>query len=356
MNKILLICFITILTSLCSFAQQQDPVALNINGKPILRSELEYAYRKANESGVSPDKESFDDFLRAYINIKLNVEEAKAQHLDTVGNYKRDLSSARVQLSYKYMEDTGYENEYIRKIYDRTLENVEINHVLLPFDKETIFPADTIVLYKQAAGLYEKLLKDGFAGEEYNNKNTPVTGLIADYSKRNGYAGWVAPFMFPSKVEDAIYGLSAGEISRPVRSSRGYHIIQVLNRRPAVGSVELEQVVFGFSHIPPPQHQIDSVGIVAWREYNNIQSQADYNSLCQEFAQVMQTGDKGCYLGIVSLESTMPPSFLSAAFNLEKAGDISQPVLTDYGYHIIRLLNKIPVPEFGKIRSSLRNK
>lgn len=356
MNKILLIYFITILTPLCSFAQQQDPVAVNINGKSILRSELEYAYKKANELKNPQDKESINDFLQSYISMKLNVEEAKAQHLDTVANYKRELSSARVQLSYKYMESTEYENEYIQKIYDRTLENVEINHVLLPFDKEIIFPADTVALYKQAIELRKQLLKNGFTGEGYNIKDTPATGLIADYSKRNGYVGWVAPFMFPSKVEDAIYDMTSGNISQPIRSSQGYHIIQVLNRRPAIGSVELEQVVFGFTHIPPPQHQIDSVGKVAWREYNNIHSQADYNSLCQEFAHVMQTGDKGCYLGIVNLESTMPPSFLLAAFNLEKIGDISQPVLTDYGFHIIRLLNKIPVPEFEKIKNSLRNK
>lgn len=356
MNKILLAYFITLLAPLCSFAQQQDPVAVNINETVILRSEIEYAYKKANESRNSQDKESLNDFLRSYINMKLNVEEAKAQGLDTLANYKRELSSTRVQLSYKYMENTEYENEYIQKIYNRTLENVEINHVLLPFEKETIFPADTFAFYQQAVELRKHLLKNGFTGEKYNKKDTPSTGLIADYSKKNGYVGWIAPFMFPSKVEDAIYDTPQGEISQPIRSSQGYHIIQVLNRRPAIGSVELEQVVFGFSHIPPPQHQIDSVGKVAWREYNNIRSQADYNSLCQEFAQVMQTGDKGCYLGIVSLESTMPPSFLSAAFNLEKIGDISQPVLTDYGFHIIRLLNKIPVPEYKKVKNSLRNK
>ena len=356
MNKILLAYFITLLTPLCSFAQQQDPVAVNINETAILRSEIEYAYKKANESRNSQDKESLNDFLRSYINMKLNVEEAKAQGLDTLANYKRELSSTRVQLSYKYMENTEYENEYIQKIYNRTLENVEINHVLLPFEKETIFPADTFAFYQQAVELRKHLLKNGFTGEKYNKKDTPSTGLIADYSKKNGYVGWIAPFMFPSKVEDAIYDTPQGEISQPIRSSQGYHIIQVLNRRPAIGSVELEQVVFGFSHIPPPQHQIDSVGKVAWREYNNIRSQADYNSLCQEFAQVMQTGDKGCYLGVVSLESTMPPSFLSAAFNLEKIGDISQPVLTDYGFHIIRLLNKIPVPEYKKVKNSLRNK
>lgn len=356
MSKLLLIFFITTLTPLCVFAQQQDVVVVKVNGKPIFRSELEYAYKKANELRSPEGKESFDDFLQSYINLKLNVEEAKAQHLDTVSNYKRELSSARVQMSYKYMEDTDYENEYVRKIYDRMLENVEINNVFLPFDKEFIFPADTVVLYKQAVDLRKKLIKDGFVGDGYSYKNAPVTAMIADYSKRNGYVGWVAPFMFSSKVEDAIYSLSVNDISQPIRSSQGYHIIQVLNRRPAVGSVELEQVVFGFSRIPPLQHQIDSVGKVAWREYNNIQSVEGYNSLCQEFARVMQTGDKGCYLGVVSLESTMPPSFLLAAFNLEKEGDISPPVLTDYGFHIIRLLKKIPVPEFQKIENSLRNK
>lgn len=356
MNKILSVFLFTILTPLCVYAQQQDPVALTINRKPVLRSEIEYAYKKANEQKVIGEKESFNDFLQSYIILKLNVEEAKAQHLDTTANFKRELSSARVQTSYKYMEDTEYEDIYVRKIYDRMLENVEINHVLLPFEKEQVFPFDTLTLYKQALVLREKLLQSGFTGENYKKKGTPAKEIIPDYNSINGYVGWITPFIFPSKVEDAAYNLPIGEISLPIRTQRGYHIIQVLNRRPAIGSVELEQVVFGFTHIPPPQNQIDSVAKVAWREYNNIKSDADFQSLCEEFAQAMQTGDRGCYLGVVGLESTMPPSFVSAAFDLEKKGDISKPVLTDYGYHIIRLLNKIPVAEYSRIKESLRTK
>lgn len=354
MNRLLILFLFTLLTTFCVYAQQADPVVLKINNKPVLRSEVESAYKKANE--LSEKKESVNDFINSFIDFKMNVEEAKAQHLDTAMSYIRDLSSARVQMSYKYMEDMEYEEEYLRKIYDRTLENVEINHVLLPFNKDIVLPSDTVEVYMEANNLRKKLLQNGFTGEDYKSKDSLSTSMMTNYTQRNGYIGWVAPFMFPAKIEDAIYSLPVNEISKPIRTSFGYHIIQVLGKRPAIGSVELEQVHFMFTHIPPPQHQIDSVGKVAWREYNKIKSGDDFQSLCNEYSRVMQTGDKGCYFGIIDLGSTMPASFINAAFGLENIGDISKPVLTDYGFHILRLKNKIPVPEYAKAKRALRDK
>jgi peptidyl-prolyl cis-trans isomerase SurA len=146
------------------------------------------------------------------------------------------------------------------------------------------------------------------------------------------------------------------EISRPIRTSDGYHVIQVLGRRPAVGAADVEQVLFNFIQIPPGRHQIDSVGNVAWREYNRIHSSADYKALCDEFAQVMEMGDKGCHFGVVALDSRLSPSFINAALNLKNEGDITEPVQSDYGYHIIRLLKKIPVPSFENLKISLRER
>jgi peptidyl-prolyl cis-trans isomerase SurA len=162
--------------------------------------------------------------------------------------------------------------------------------------------------------------------------------------------------MFNARVEDAIYSLPVNEVSQPIRTSDGYHIVQVLGQRPAVGPVDIEQVLFNFTKIPPDQHQIDSVGKVAWREYNKIRSATDYTVLCDKFAQVMEMGDKGCHFGIVSLDSHFSPSFINAAINLKNEGDISEPVQSDFGYHIIRLLKKIPVPSFEQIKNSLRER
>ena len=346
--------FFALLTTLGILAQQDDTVVFSIDGVPVYKSEVEYAYKKGNANAET--KQDFGDFVNSYINFKLNVTEAKAQQLDTTASYQRQLSSYRSQMAQQYMNNTDYEDEYIEKIYKRMKENVEINHVMFPFDnKEIVLPADTLRMYKKAMEARAKILKGGFTGAELS---TPRSGAMfyPRAESRNGYIGWVSPFMFAAKVEDAIYSLPLNEVSMPIRAARGYHIVQVLNRRPAMGAVEIEQVVFNFSHLPPSQQQIDSVGKVAWREYENIKSPADYQSLCDLFSKVHKMGTNGCYFGIIKLDSNLPMDFTMAAFSLEKAGDISKPVMSNYGYHIIRLLRKIPTESLDVMRNQLRER
>lgn len=353
MNKRRLVFFlITLHATFCLHAQQVDPVAIQIDGKPVFKSELEKAYRESNVSRSDGEKESLADFVQSYIDLRLNIAEAKAQRVDTTGNYIRDLSAARVGMSRKYMQDTIYENDYLLKIYNRMQQNVEINHVLVPFEEKIIYPSDTVVLYQKAIDLQRRLSKNGFAAEGYNKVLSSST--VLDYNRQNGYIGWVAPFMFNAKVEQAIYSLPVNEVSMPIRCSDGYHIIQVLNKRPAVGSVDVEQVLFNFSRIPAGLNQIDSVGKVAWREYRNIRTASDYQSLCDEFTRVMQMGEKGCHFGVVNLESRLSPTFIEAAFNLKREGDVSEPVQSEYGFHIIRLLKKIPLPSYADMKSALK--
>lgn len=346
--------FFALLTTLGILAQQDDTVVFTIDGVPVYKSEVEYAYKKGNANAET--KQDFGDFVNSYINFKLNVTEAKAQQLDTTASYQRQLSSYRSQMAQQYMNNTDYEDEYIEKIYKRMKENVEINHVMFPFDnKEIVLPADTLRMYKKAREARAKILKGGFTGAELS---TPRSGAMfyPRAESRNGYIGWVSPFMFAAKVEDAIYSLPLNEVSMPIRAARGYHIVQVLNRRPAMGAVEIEQVVFNFSHLPPSQQQIDSVGKVAWREYENIKSPADYQSLCDLFSKVHKMETNGCYFGIIKLDSNLPMDFTMAAFSLEKAGDISKPVMSNYGYHIIRLLRKIPTESLDVMRNQLRER
>ena len=168
MNKRRLIFFlITLHATFYLHAQQVDPVAIQIDGKTVLKSELEKAYRESNISRPDDEKESLADFVQSYIDFRLNIAEAKAQRIDTTGNYIRDLSAARVGMSRKYMQDTIYENDYLLKIYNRMQQNVEINHVFVPFEEKIIYPADTVVLYQKAIELQRRLSRNGFAAEGY---------------------------------------------------------------------------------------------------------------------------------------------------------------------------------------------
>lgn len=353
MNKKILTLLAILFATFHVHAQQADPVVFTINGNPVYKSEIAAAYKKGNEHRSEKEKESINDFIRSYIYFKQNVAEARLQQIDTTSGYNREFLSLREQLAKPFLTDTIYGNAYVTKIYKRLLENIEINHILIPFEnRQIVLPSDTVSAYKKALFARENLLSRGFDSFKKNSR----TAITIDNEQNDGYMGWIAPFMLSPAVEDAVYTLPIGEISMPIRTTKGYHVVQVLNKRPAVGSAEVEQVVFGFSQIPPSQHQIDSVRKVAEREYKAVKSKNSFQTLCEEFAAAHKTGDRGCYFGLVSIDSKLPASFVMASLGLKEPGDVSKPVLSDYGFHIIRLIRKLEIGKFEDLKDDLRSR
>lgn len=337
-----------------TFAQQKDAIALTINGKPIYKAEIEDAYKKRNLQSIDGAKESVKDFTDSYVNFRLNVEEAKAQGLDKTDRYRRDYISRRYVLTGTFLKDTISEKKAVKKIYEYMSQDIEINHVLIPYTKKEILPADTLALLQKAMDMRQHVAKNGFVGDGFSDISKSRT-IIFDRDSTNGYMGWITAFMLTKPVNDAAYTLPINEISMPIRSNRGYHIIQILNKRPAIGLVDLDQVVFGFTLIPPDQHQIDSVGQVVKEVYDDYRATGNYDAICQAYAEAFEQGEKGCDFGVIGLgNSQLPPVFISTAFSLQNSGDVSQPVITNYGYHIIRLKDKIAFPPFAQVEQSLR--
>ncbi|NDV79203.1 peptidylprolyl isomerase [Dysgonomonas sp. 511] len=351
-NKLLLLFFTLLSVAATLNAQSADPVVFTINNKPVHLSEVYQAYTRGNE--YAEEKQSIEEFLESYIDFKLNVEEARAQQLDTTLIYRSQYNAFRSRLAAPYQANNNIEEQFYKELYGRFLTNVEVNHVLLPFDKKnTIFPADTLALYQKAMKLYEKIQKEGFTPDILPVAKTD-TEMQMSAENRNGYIGWITPLMLSNNVENAVYTMPLMEISKPIRTQKGYHIVQALNRRPAIGGVDVEQVVFGFPRIPPTQHLIDSVEIVAKREYELIRTgKSTFDDLCAEYTKVFQTGREDCLFGEIRLDSNLPPTFIAAAISLKEPGDISQPILSDYGFHIIRLVKKKAIAGYESMKKSM---
>ncbi len=354
MSKSFLLFTVLFFAKLSVSAQSGDPVALTINGNPVYKSEIESAYSKYDGNQEGEKKQSFDDFLRSYIDFRLNVEEAKAQQLDTTATYKREYYSYKAELGRSYLRDTVVEEGLLKKYYQRMLQDVKVNHVLIPYaQKEKVLPSDTLALYNEALSLRQKLSTSGFKGEGFiNNELNP--SLVLDLASVDGQLGWVTAAMLPLQIEDAIYSLSEGEVSSPIRTQRGYHLVQVMGKRPAIGAVRIDQVLFNFPTIPPTSAAIDSVGALVYKIYDDMKDVSDYQILCDRYAEAYRTGEKKCDFGIVKLDSQNSPSFINAALNLRNVGDVSEPVMTDYGYHILRLTAKLPIPEYTQMKTALK--
>ncbi len=205
-------------------AQEEDPVLMKINGVPVLRSEFEYSYNKNNSDEVI-DKKTVDEYVDLFINYKLKVIAANDAQLDTLSSFKKEFAMYRdQQVRPAFIDDADMEKE-AHEIYDRTKERIG--------DKGLIKPAHILVYaaqdatdeeleaaHQRADSIYNAL-KEGADFAEMAQKLSEDPGT----AKNGGELPWIQPGQTIKEFEDAAYALEVGEMSEPVQSPVGYHII-----------------------------------------------------------------------------------------------------------------------------------
>lgn len=340
MNKKHLICLGIALSTFTIQIQSQknDPVLLKVNNTPITKSEFEYVYKK-NNTDNSIEKKTLDEYLDLFIDFKLKVEEAKTLGIDTTVQFKREFNSYKDQLIAPNLVDSVTEYDYAKKIYDKQGENIEVSHILIKFEKDKMLPADTLEIYNKALQIRNRLV--GKNPEAFEKVAKEVSSdPSAQQSERAGYLGWATALMFVQPFENAMYSLNVNEISMPVRSQFGYHIIKVHNRRPDPGRVNVAHIMFGFSQPNPPKEEVDSLSALAGSVYNKLKAGEDYATLCLEYSADKQSAAKGGELGLFGMSVGLPTEFKDASFALKNKGDISSPIKTSYGFHILKLIDR----------------
>lgn len=352
MKKLIYLIIITLLFSVVAQAQKLDETAILINNKPISKGELEEEYKK-QITNTNGQVGSIQDFLPSYIHYRLNMEEAYAQGVDTTNEFRKELAPFQLGLTNLYLQDTVAENTLANIIFKRFDNELEINHLFVPFSKPLVFSKDTASYYQQALKLRKKASKKGFDKVETQQRMNTF-GVVLNYEEQSGYLGWVRPFFFEQELEEILYSLKLNEITMPIRSENGYHIFQVIGKRPLEGNPVVEQLLFGFPQIPASKSIQDSVYQVALDTYNEIGAKDNYQLVCDEFSAVFETGSRGCLLGELKPGAQVPLPLIEAAHQLQKIGDISKPVLTAYGYHILRLVEKTKAPSKEEVMETVR--
>lgn len=89
--------------------------------------------------------------------------------------------------------------------------------------------------------------------------------------------------------------------------------------------------------------------------YDKLKKGEDFTKLAKENSIDPGSKDKGGQLGYI-LKSQVVPSFAKAAFDLEKKGDVSEPVKSQFGWHVIRLEDKRnrSLPPFDEVKGRIK--
>jgi len=331
--------------SVSAFGQTTDPVLMTINNKPVLKSEFEYIYNK-NNSNNSLDKKTLDEYVDLFINFKLKVEEAKTQGIDTTKSFITELAGYRSQLTKPYLTDSKVDDALLHEAYDRSKEDVDVSHILIRIPQNAT-PVDTLKAFNEINAIWKRVQKEDFA------KVAKEVSQDQSADQNSGHIGWISAFRTVYPFESMAYNTPVGSISKPVRTAFGYHILKIHARRNSLGEILVQHIMIFTSKGEETQNKKAKVTIDSI--YQRVLAGDDFGTLAKNLSQ-----DKGSSVKNGELPwfgtGRMVPEFETAAFALKNVGDVSQPVQSAYGWHIIKLMDKKGLAAFDELKADLERK
>ncbi len=342
-----------------SFAQdKKDPVLLSIADEDITKSEFLAVYQKNNVEGEVLDEKSLVEYLELFINFRLKVKEAKSMGLDTVPSFINELKGYRDQLAKPYFIDEEVNAALLQQAYNRKKTDVRVSHILIRMDKFSE-PADTLEAYNKTMKLRNRIM----AGEDFNDlaeeasedptaRDMPASGFQPPRKGNRGDIGYFSVFDMVYPFEEASYNLEVGEVSMPVRTDFGYLLIKVKNKQVALGKV---QVAHLFLQMPKEAIASDSVKLEQKADslYQVLEQGANWNEVVNNFSDDKSSALNGGTLPWFG-SNRMVPEFINGIATIADTGQISKPVLTSYGWHIIKLLDTKPIKSFEDEKDELK--
>lgn len=323
-------------------AKGKDPVLMNINGKPVLKSEFEYIYNK-NNSNNSLDKKSLEEYVDLFVNFKLKVEEAKSQGIDTTKSFINELKGYRDQLTKPYLTDSKAEEAVLMEAYNRLKEDIEVSHILVRVQANAS-PEDTLKAWDKIQSIAKRLVKEDFATVA---KETSEDQSVSD---NGGYVGWITGFRTVYPFETMAFNTPVGTVSKPVRTNFGYHILKVHDRRNSPGEILVAHIM-KFT-----QQGNDSLNAIAKTQidslYKLVKNGDDFGKVAAANSEDRGTAAKNGELPWFGT-GRMVAEFEKAAYALKNVGDISEPVQSAYGWHIIKLLDTKPLASFESKKADI---
>jgi peptidyl-prolyl cis-trans isomerase SurA len=349
MKKNLLGTAIALFIATTAFAQPGDnSTLLSVGGDNVTRGEFMTIYKKNNSNPTAIDKKSVTDYLDLFINFKLKVKEAKDLGLDTVKTFVSELRGYRKQLATPYLTDKEVNDKLLTEAYDRSKKDVRASHILIKCDAEAL-PKDTLAAYKKAMSLRDRINK----GEDFN-KLAEQFSDDPSAKENKGDLGYFTVFNMVYQFENAAYSTPKGQVSMPVRTRFGYHLVKVEDVRDAQGTIRTAHIMVKLPK-DAKQADIDAAKVKIDEVYNKLKGGEKFEDLAAKYSDDKASAKKGGELPWFGT-GRMVPEFETAAFNLKADGDYSAPVLTQYGWHIIKRMEKKGVPAFDDVKTEFKSK
>lgn len=333
---------------------------LTIGDEKITVKEFMDVYQKNNTQAEVIDKKSLEEYLDLYVNFKLKVIEAENLKMDTIPSFIKELEGYREQLAKPYFDDEEVSEALLREAYQRKLQDVRASHILIMLDKNAA-PEDTLAAWNKTMKLRERLLKGenfgDLAAEASDDPSARDREAIPNQQPfrpgNKGDLGYFSVFDMVYAFENGAYNTHIGEISMPVRSDFGYHLIKVHERSEALGSIRAAHIYVAL----PPDADDKLVKEKETRINNIYQKIAEgmrFEDAARQYSEDRGSAQNKGILNTFTVNRIVP-EFVETIKTLEP-GEVAEPIKTMYGYHIIRLISLEQPGSFEAEENGLRER
>lgn len=327
----------------------ENAALITIDGEPVPADEFLYVFNKNqyNIDSISQRQEVLD-YLELYVNFKLKVKEAEELGIHETDAFKEELEGYRKQLAKPYLTERKVTEDLIEEAYQRLKTEINAAHILLSLSPNAS-PEDTLKAYNKAIDIRRQAIQ----GKDFHQ-------LARQYSEdpsatmNGGDLGYFTALQMVYPFEDAAYKTPKGQISMPVRTRFGYHLIYVKDKRPSQGQVKVSHIMVRATQGISAEDSIAARKKI-YEIYEQLRKGADWFEMANQYSDDIASKASGGALPWFGTGS-MIPEFENAAFSLSEEGKFSEPIKTAYGWHIIRLDDKKPLEPFEVLQPTLEMK
>ncbi len=320
-------------------------VVARFAGQELTVPEFEKRYERSvggNAAAVQDSMADYEDFLQRYVDFRLKVIEAKSIGLDKDPEIVQEIGQYKDQLARPYLVDQEVVDGLVHNLYDRQQEEVSASHILVRVQSPGA-PADTLEAYLRMESLRDSVLAGTPFGDiAQRNSDDPSA------KQNKGYLGVFTGGRMIKAFEDKAYETPVGEMSDIFRTRFGYHILQVHSRGKRSPDIRAAHILIRTS---------DDDSTKALATIHEIMQKLDegveFSDLAKEYSEDQGSAQNGGDLGFFGRGRMVAP-FEEAAFGLKKIGDVSAPVRTRFGYHLIKLLDVGTLPTFDEAYDDLK--
>jgi peptidyl-prolyl cis-trans isomerase SurA len=325
----------------------KEPILMRIGNKiAVSVPEFKYMYEKSILNNDSLYKEkNLRDYLVPFKNYKLKVADALNKGLDTTDAFKKEFATYQEQLAQPFLIDINYLDTLVQLTYKRMSDEINVSHIMVKLSPDAT-PNDTLNAFKKIG----EALAQTATGQNFENIALKYS---EDYTveQNKGNLGYITALQTEKIFEDVAYNTQKGQVSGIFRTSRGYHILKVNDKRQASGSFKIAHIMKHISkkaneeEKKKAKQKIDEI-------YERLQKGEVWDSLCKYSDDATSRNQKGILPEFTV--GKIVPEMENETMKLKNPNDFSAPFQTAFGWHIIQLIQKKPIPTFREMQTYLK--